>query len=70
MTTKHKKTEYKGTYPPYPYHIKTNDGYDAYLVDIQPLPEGQQSPIYRFPGGDRVVDPHDIKNGVVRIIEW
>ena len=30
-------------------------GYDAYLVDIQPLTDGQVAPIYRFPGGDSVV---------------
>lgn len=31
-------------------------GYDAYLVDIQPLTGGMVAPIYRFPGGDSVVD--------------
>ena len=30
-------------------------GYDAYLVGAQPL-EGGPAPIYRFPGGDSLVD--------------
>ena len=30
-------------------------GYDAYLVDVQPLTEGRVAPIYRFPGGDSLV---------------
>lgn len=31
-------------------------GYDAYLVGVQPLNEGKPEPIYRFPGGDSLVD--------------
>ena len=31
-------------------------GYDAYLIDIQPLADGEVEPIYRFPGGDSLVD--------------
>ena len=31
-------------------------GYDAYLIDIQPLADGEAEPIYRFPGGDSLVD--------------
>lgn len=31
-------------------------GYDAYLVGAQPLLEGGPAPIYRFPGGDSLVD--------------
>lgn len=30
-------------------------GYDAHLVDAQPL-NGDPAPIYRFPGGDSLVD--------------
>lgn len=31
-------------------------GYDAYLVGAQPLLEGGPAPIYRFPGGDSLVN--------------
>lgn len=31
-------------------------GYDAYLVGAQPLLEGGPTPIYRFPGGNSLVD--------------
>ena len=36
-------------------------GYDAYLVDIQPLLEGQVCPLYRWPGGDGVADDQELK---------
>jgi hypothetical protein len=39
----------------WPLKIKAR-GYTAYLVDIQPLVEGRVAPIYRFPGGDSLVD--------------
>jgi hypothetical protein len=72
---KYKKAESKGAYidrlrTMYPYHIKAHGGYDAFLVGVQPLLEGQQSPVYRFPGGDCVIDTHDISNGIVQIVEW
>ena len=35
-------------------------GYDAYLVDIQPLTEGRAAPIYRFPGGDSLVGQDEL----------
>jgi hypothetical protein len=31
-------------------------GFVAYLTDVQPLLEGRVTPIYRFPGGDSLVD--------------
>ncbi len=37
-------------------------GYDAYLVDIQPLTGGETAPIYRFPGGDSVVFEDEYSN--------
>jgi hypothetical protein len=51
----------------YPYHIKANGGYDAYLCGIQPLLESQDAPIYRFPGGDCVMD---LSEGGIEIVEW
>lgn len=36
-------------------------GYDAHLVDLQPLGGGEVAAIYRFPGGDSVVFDHEIK---------
>lgn len=35
-------------------------GYDAYLVDVQPL-IGDVAPIYRWPGGDGVADQMELK---------
>ena len=68
--TKHKKAESQGAYidrlrTMYPYHIFAR-GYDAYLVGIQPLLEGQQVPIYRFPDGGSLVDKSELEN----VIEW
>ncbi|MEG2679387.1 MAG: hypothetical protein RR949_05550 [Oscillospiraceae bacterium] len=37
-------------------------GYDAYLVDIQPLADGLVAPIYRFPGGDGLVSDCELKD--------
>lgn len=67
---KYKKAASQGAYidrlrTMYPYHIFAR-GYDAYLVGIQPLLEGQQVPIYRFPGGDSLVDKSELEN----VIEW
>lgn len=36
-------------------------GYDAYLVNIQPLLHGEVAPIYRWPGGDCVADKDGAK---------
>lgn len=38
-------------------------GYDAYLIGLQPLVEGRVAPIYRFPGGDSLVDDRELKGG-------
>ena len=45
----------------WPLKIK-RDGYTAYLADVQPLNDGERPmPIYRFPGGDKVVDDSNLK---------
>lgn len=36
-------------------------GYDAYLVGIQPLVDGDAAPIYRWPGGDSVAGDDEIR---------
>lgn len=36
-------------------------GYDAYLVDLQPLTGGEVAAVYRFPGGDSVVSDDEIR---------
>lgn len=36
-------------------------GYDAYLVDLQPLTGGEVAAVYRFPGGDSVVFDDEIR---------
>lgn len=53
----------------YPFRIcRTSEPqYHAVLVGIQPLPEGQEMPIYRFPGGACCIDLDD--NGI-KILEW
>jgi len=38
----------------YPYKIKGNDGYIAYLVGIEPLADHDYAGIYRYPGGECV----------------
>ena len=35
-------------------------GYDAHLVDLQPLTGGEVAAIYRFPGADSGQPPHEI----------
>ncbi len=67
---KYKKAESQGAYidrlrTMYPFHIFAR-GYDAYLCGAQPLLEGQQSPIYRFPGGVSLVDDVELEN----VVEW
>lgn len=44
----------------WPLKIHTR-GYDAYLVDVQPLTNGCVDPIYRFPGGDSLVGEDELK---------
>lgn len=43
----------------WPLKIHTR-GYDAYLIDVQPLMDGEAAPIYRFPGGDSLVDDREL----------
>ena len=45
----------------YPLRIKGNDGYEARLVGIQPLLDGDFMAIYRYPGGDCCHDLESIK---------
>lgn len=45
----------------YPRVIKAHGGYRAYFVGVQPLLEGREAPIYRFPGGDAVVFDSEIE---------
>lgn len=35
----------------YPLKIKGNDGYEAVLIDIQELLDGDFCGVYRYPGG-------------------
>ena len=68
--TKYKKAASQGAYldrlrTKFPFRIIA-DGYEAVLTGVQPLNEGQPLPVYRFPGGVKVVDPATIVN----IIEW
>ena len=49
-----------------PFFVRFNGGYEAVLCGVQPLLEGRQSPIYRFPGGPCVVDVNEIE----KIVEW
>ena len=48
----------------YPLRIKGNCGYNATLVDIQPLLDGDYIAIYRYPGGDCCHGLESIKHGV------
>lgn len=36
-------------------------GYDAYLCGVQILAGGDETPIYRFPGGQSLVDDSELK---------
>lgn len=38
----------------YPKKIKGNGGYEATLVGVQPLLDGEVAGVYRYPGGDAV----------------
>lgn len=71
---KYKKAESQGAYidrlrTKYPFCIcrKSEPEYRAVLKGVQPLLEGQEVPIYRFPGGECCQDPFE--NGI-EIIEW
>ncbi len=67
---KYKKAESQGSYidrlrTQYPFRIRAR-GYEAVLVGVQPLLEGQQTPVYRFPGGDSLVSSTELEN----VVEW
>ena len=71
---KYKNVGSKGSYidrlrVKYPFRIRrtSEPEYEAVLVGVQPLLEGQEYPIYRFPGGECCEDPFG--NGI-EIIEW
>lgn len=71
---KYKKAESQGAYidrlrVKYPFRIcrKSEPEYTAVLCGIQPLLEGQEIPLYRFPGGVCCEDP--FSNGI-QILEW
>ncbi len=53
----------------YPFRIcrKSEPAYEAVLCGIQPLIDGDEEPIYRFPGGTCVVDP--FSQGI-EILKW
>lgn len=70
----YKKADSQGAYidrlrVKYPFRIcrKTEKEFSAVLVGVQPLLEGQEIPLYRFPGGVCCEDP--FSNGI-EIIEW
>jgi len=70
----YKKAESQGPYidrlrTKYPFRIcrKSEPDYQAVLCGVQPLLEGQEVPLYRFPGGVCCQDPNE--PGIV-IIEW
>jgi hypothetical protein len=68
---KYKKATSQGAYidrlrTQYPFRIVAHGGYEAVLCGVQPLLEGQQAPIYRFPGGPSVVFPGEEE----KILEW
>jgi hypothetical protein len=61
---KYKKAESQGPYidqlrVKYPFRIRraAEPEYEAVLCGVQPLLEGQEIPVYRFPGGSCVEDP-------------
>lgn len=53
----------------YPFRIcrKSEPQYEGVLSGVQPLMEGQQIPIYRFPGGTCCEDPF---GRGIKILEW
>lgn len=64
----------KGTYvdklrEKYPYRICriSEPQYEAVLKGIQPLDEGDELPIYKFPGGECCENPF---GAGIQIIEW
>ena len=74
MTTKATMEYVKTLHRRYGWPLKIHArGYDAYLVGAQPLLEGGPTPIYRFPGGNSLVDecemlPASAENAARRIL--
>lgn len=71
---KYKKAKSQGAWidrlrTKYPFRIcRTSEPqYEAVLVGVQPLLEGQEMPIYRFDGDSCCIDLND--NGIT-ILEW
>lgn len=71
---RYKKAESQGPYidrlrVKYPFRIcrESEPEYQAVLCGVHPLLEGQEIPIYRFPGGDCCQDPYEAG---ITIIEW
>lgn len=71
---KYKNAENQGLYidrlrERYPFKIcrVSEPEYEAVLCGVQSLLEGQEEPIYRFPGGKCVVDPFHVG---IEILEW
>jgi hypothetical protein len=52
----------------YPYRIVGNGGYEAVLVGIQPLNDGDFMAVYRYPGGDACHDLEEIRESC-KIVE-
>ncbi len=70
----YKKAESQGAYidklrTKYPFRIRrvSEPEYEAVLCGIQPLLEGQEEPIYLFPGGTCVID---LAGPGIEILEW
>ena len=38
----------------YPYEIIGSGGYNAVLVDVQPLPDHEYCAVYKYPGGTKI----------------
>lgn len=53
----------------WPLRIIGNCGYEAWLVDCQPLFDGDYMGIYRYPGGDCCHDLANILHGFT-VLEW
>ena len=71
---KYKKASSQGPYIDrlrikYPFRIcrQSEPEYEAVLVGVQPLLDGQEIPIYRFPGGECCEDP---SGAGIKILEW
>ena len=71
---KYKKAESQGPYidrlrtkDPFRIMRKSEPEYQGVLCAAQPLSDGQEMPIYRFPGGPVCENPFE---SGIKIIEW